>query len=53
MRTPLVTWITPSLAIPSAMVTVKKPLILMLMIGPKRKMSMLNVLALSRVGRSI
>lgn len=46
------TWITPSLAIPSSMVTVEKPLILMLMIRPKRKTSTLKDLSLSAVWRS-
>lgn len=49
----LTTWITPSLAMPSVMVAVVKPLILMLMIGPKRKMSIPNTLPSSRVWRSI
>ena len=52
MRTLLTTWMTPSYAIPSSTVTSLKPLILMLMMRPKRATSTLKNLSSSSVGRS-
>lgn len=47
------TWITPSLAIPSSIVTSENPLILMLMNRPKRKISTPKDFSSSAVWRSV